>query len=419
MNGDPGSGATRCRRTQRWSAALAAALLCLSPLTAQEKPSAKDDDEVSKLGPVDPYTGGDAAAMAAAGIVAYGPFPWADGHGTPDIDRVLGERRVLWVETAHFRIGFSMKSAPWPEAAAAKKQLQEEVKALRKKLPKVAEKPKKLDPWLRLHLYAQRCEQAYAQFHALIGTTDADFPAKGTRPGEGAYLGMPGKFLVLLFQKQSDMGRYMDRFCNMKADSSMRFYHDKTHSMLLAVAAEGLDGFDESGLHGHFLYALWHNLMNGLNGFRFPLPHWFAEGIAHCQARKVESDFLNIQIRDDEAVAEEKQNNWPVKVRRRAQHDGTWFPFETMVQWTDWKELGYHAHSQSWSRLDYLLQLDREKVGAMLRKLKNVPADGTFDGQAAQLRTLAQRLLFETFEFDAATFDQKWREWVLKTYPKK
>jgi hypothetical protein len=32
---------------------------------------------------------------------------------------------------------------------------------------------------------------------------------------------------------------------------------------------------------------------------------------------------------------------------------------------------------------------------------------------------MAQKLLIELFELDAATFDQKWREWVLKTYPKK
>ena len=388
-------------------------------LGAQDKPAPKDEDEVKKLGPVDPYTGGDKALMAAVGIVAYGPFPWADNFRTEDVDRVLGEGRMLWVESAHFRFGFNMRSIAWPEPAGAKKALQEEIKALRKKLPKIPEKPKKLDPWLRLHLAVQRCEQAYGEFQQLIGATDADFPAKGKQPGEGAYLGLPDKFLVLLFQKKSDMSRYMDRFCNHKEDSSMRYYHDKTFQLVQAMSAEGLESFDESGLHAHMVYALWHNLMNGYQGFRYPLPLWFAEGIAHWHARKVESDNLNIQIKDDEAVAEEKQNNWPVKVRRRAQHDGAWFPFETMANWAKWDEMGYHAHSQAWSRIDYLLQSDREKVGLMLKKLKSVPSDGTYEGQAGQLRVLAQKLLFELFEFDGPTFDQKWREWVLKTYPKK
>jgi hypothetical protein len=408
---------SRCT-TQVVQLASAALLLFAAVLPAQDKPG-KDDDEVQKLGPVDPYTGGDATLMAAAGVVGYGPFPWADNHRTEDIDRVLGANRVLWLETAHFRIGFNMKSVAWPEEAAAKKALQEEIKALRKKLPKVPEKPKRLDPWLRLHLAAQRCEKAYADLQQLIGVTDADFPARGNTPGQGAYLGMPGKFLLLAFQKKSDLARYMDRFCNRKEDTSARHYHDKSCQLLLAVAAEALENFDESGVHGHVVYSLWHNLMNGLNGYAYPLPHWFGEGLAHWYGRKVETVFLNIPIRDDEAVADEKQENWPLKVRRRAQHDGTWFPFEKMVAWAKWDELGYHAHSQSWSRVDFLMQLDREKVGLMLRKLKEVPPDGTFDGQAPQIRTIAQKLVFDLFGFDAATFDQKWREWVLKTYPKK
>ena len=230
---------------------------------------------------------------------------------------------------------------------------------------------------------------------------------------------MPEKFLVLLFQKQSDMVRYMDRFAGRKDDTSMRIYHDKSHQMLFCVSADGMEGIDEGGLHGHVLYAVWHNLMNGYNGFSYPLPHWFAEGIAHWYARKVPTEFLNVQIKDDEAVAEDKQTNWPVKVRRRAQHEKLCIPFATMSQWAKWEDLGYHAHAQSWSRIDYLMQLDKQKVGEMLRQLKAVPADGTWDGQAPKIRALAEKLVFDLFGMDAATFDLKWREHVLKTYPKK
>ena len=84
-------------------------------LPGQDKPPPKDDDEILKLGRIDPYTGGDAAAMALAGVVAYGPFAWADHVTTADVDRVLGEKRFLWLETAHFRIGSSMPSIGWPE----------------------------------------------------------------------------------------------------------------------------------------------------------------------------------------------------------------------------------------------------------------------------------------------------------------
>ncbi len=401
---------------------VATTVLLLGLLPGQEKPTpgtTKEEDEVQKV-QIDPYTGGDQALMAAAGIVAYGPFAWADAFTTADVDRVLGDRRVLWMETAHFRLGLGLKPVNWPEEPDERKALQEEIRQLRKKMPRIQEKPKKLDSWLRLHLYAQRVEACYSDFEKFLGVTDADFPAKGTAPREGAYLGLPGKFLVLLFQKKSDMGRYMDRFCGQKNDTSMRFYHEKSCQMLACFAAEGLEGFNEAGLHGHVIYAVFHNLLNGYNGFLYPLPLWLDEGLAHWYSRKTPAKTINVQIRDDEAVAEDKQNDWPVKVRRRTQHQGNWFPFAVMAAWEKWEDMGYHAHSQSWSRVDYLMQTDAGKLGLMVQQLKNLPpATDSYAVQGAQARALAQKLLFDLFELDAATFDTKWREWVQKTYPKK
>ena len=406
------------RASSEWNATLVRALVLLAlwllPCPAQDKPGSKEEDEVAKA-LVDPFTGGDVAVLKAAGLCAYGPFAWADSKRTTDVDRVLGENRVLWLETKHFRLGSNLRSVGWPEDGDERKFLIEELKALRKLLPKVPEKPKRFDPWLRLHLYAQRCEKAYHQFQQLVGHTDADFAA----PGAGPYLGMPDKLLVLLFQKQSDMVRYMDRFCGRKDDTSLRFWHEKSQQMSLTVNVEGFEGMTEFGLHGHVVHAMWHNLINGYNAFKYPMPLWLGEGIAHWYSRKLPSEFLNVQIKDDEAVAEDKQANWPLKVRRRAQHDGVCFPFQKMVEWVKWDEMGYHAHAQAWSRVDYLMQKDPAKLGLLLRKVKSVPSDGTYEGQAAQIRSLALQLLQELYDLDPAGFDLKWREWVLKTYPKK
>src|SRR5262249_27588678 len=84
---------------------------------------------------------------------APAPFPWADGQRTTDVDRVLGERRILWLETGHFRIGCNLASAPMPVPQDQRKYLLDELKRLKKKLPRIDDKPKRLDPWLRLHLY--------------------------------------------------------------------------------------------------------------------------------------------------------------------------------------------------------------------------------------------------------------------------
>ena len=102
---------------------------------AQEDPpgTTKDDEDVLKAGREDPYTKKAPALMKQAGIVGYGPFPWADFATTDDIERVLGKGRFLWMETDHFRIGLNLKTARWPTDQEKRKYLRDEIKQLRKK----------------------------------------------------------------------------------------------------------------------------------------------------------------------------------------------------------------------------------------------------------------------------------------------
>ena len=386
------------------------------PLLAQKK----DDDEIQKLKEGDPFTKQDPDVMKALGVERYGPFPWADHFSTTDIDKVLGEGRMLWMETEHFRLGFNLKTAALPQVSDERKAIAAECKLLNQKCRKIPAKPKRLGPWLRVHLYAQRCEQAYAEFCQLVGVTDKTFEKGSQVIGKGPYLVMPDKFLLMMFQKKSDMARYMSRFCeNTSADDSMRYFHSKTGQMVLCISQEGMEGFDAQGLHGHMLYALWQNMLNGYRGYNYPMPLWFSTGIAHYYSRQIETKFVNARVSDTESVDRESQNKWAEKVFKRARHDGATMTFEQLNGMTDWEKFGFHAHTQSWSRVDYLMDRDKFKVGLMIDKLKSVPASGDWEAQGAQLRRMMPKLVFDLFELDGAAFDEAWREWVLKIYPKR
>jgi hypothetical protein len=354
--------------------------------------------------------------MAAAGVVAYGPFPWADQLSTDDVDRVLGERRVLWLETAHFRIGSTLAAAPMPEAQTQRKALLDELRDLRRRLPKAPPGPRRLDPWLRLHLYAQRAEDLYASFQRLLGVTDASF-AGGPEPPDGRYLGLPDKFLLLLFQKKADLARYLDRFCGVHSELPLRHYHQKSKQMLFVVAVEGFEQFDEPALHSHVVYSLAHNLLSGYRGYAYALPQWLAEGLAHWYSRHVETAFINVAIRDADAVNDLDKHEWAKKVRLRAQHDGATFAFEQMLAWQKFDDLGYQAHVQSWSRVDWLMSLDPQKVGQLVHRLKSLPPPVDAAGMPHATLVQAQlAALAEIFQLDPASFDRRWREWVLKAY---
>lgn len=395
---------------------LSVCVLVCAPLMAQRK----DADEIAKLKKGDHYTGKKESSMKALGVERYGPFPWADHVSTADVDKVLGEGRMLWMETKHFRFGFNLKTSPLPEFSAERKAVVLECKKLNKKCRKIPAKPKKLGPWLRVHLYAQRCEKAYSEFAELVGVTDKTFDSRSKAVGKGPYLGLSDKFLLMMFQKKSDMARYMSRFCNGTiADDSMRYYHDKTHQMVLCISQEGMEGFDAAGLHGHMTYALWQNLLNGYRGYQTELPLWFSTGIAHYYSRQVKTQYVNARVGDTESVDQDSQNKWVQKVLKRSKHEGATISFEDLSAQSDWDSFGFHAHTQSWSRIDYLMHLDKVKVGLILNKLKSVPGGGDWDAQAKQLRRMLPKLIFQMFDLDGPTFDANWRKWVLKTYPKR
>lgn len=393
---------------------LAVWLTTASALLAQGK--AKDDDEIGRT-PVDPFTGGNAALLQAVGHVAYGPFLWSKDTRTEDIDRVLGEGRVLWLETQHFRIGCNVKSVPLPEKQGPRKALLDEVAALKKKLPKVPEKPKRLEPWLRMHLFAARAEKAYAEIESMLKTGGAQIGTAASPP-DGPYLGLPDKPLLLVFQKKSDLARYFDRFCGVQADRSFNYYLPTSHQMLFGVSAEGLEIADDPALHSHVLYGLVAGLTTSIRGYTYRMPPWLSEGVAHCLSRRVETDFVNVTVKDDESVDQERQHLWAQKVRARAQYERTRIPFATMMTWPDLTAMGYHGELQAWSRVDYLMQQDPAKLGALMWKLKSLPpATGPMPQEQVAAAQIAA--LQETFGLDPATFDAKWCEWVLATYPKK
>jgi len=401
--------------TRLYPVLIASALLCV-PLSAQKK----DDREFARLlEKGDPYTKQDPEMMKKLGIERYAPFPWADHFSTADIDKVLGEDRVIWMETRHFRIGLNLKTAPMPADSKERKALHQECKRLNKLCRKIPSKARKLGPWLRIHLYAQRCEKAYEEFSKLVGVTDKTFDQRSKVIGRGPYLGLPDKFLLLLFQKKSDMARYMKHFCNTQADDSMRFYHEETGQLVLAISQEGMEGFDASGVQAHALYAVWQNLLNGYRGYAYPLPMWFSTGIAHYYSRKVKTKFVNARITDAESVNREEQNKWAQKVFKRCRHEGATLTYEQLTAMNDWEKFGFHAHMQSWSRIDYLMSLDSQKVGLIIDKLKSVPSTGDWDAQRKQLERMLPKLLFSVFEIDGETFDENWRKWVLKNYAKR
>ncbi|MBL8754803.1 MAG: hypothetical protein JNK15_15975 [Planctomycetes bacterium] len=348
----------------------------------------KDDEGVVKAGLKDPFTGGDEKLMKQLGVVAYGPLVWADDLRTGQIDKVLGEKRIIWMETEHFQFAFNFSTAPVPEDAEARKIVNAELARLNKKCNKLPARASKIETWVRLHLYAMRAEELYADFAKLVGHDDAS----------GTCLGQKGKFPILLFQKKSDLARYLDRFCGIKSETPMRHYYNKTGQNGLALSAEAEEVRDEAFVYAQFRNLLVETFCSANGG----APRWLSVGLAHWYERKIPSRVIMAAIKDGESVDVHTQHLWHDKMKNRAQHEKLLVPF---AEFSGKVDFGYYDHLQAWSRVDWLLTTDREKFGKFMAELKN--------GYSSQRQIEA---LQTVYGMEPEVFDAKWREWVLKTY---
>ncbi len=337
-------------------------------------------------GAADPYTGGVPKAMQAAGVVAYGPFPWANDLRTEDVDKVLGENRIRWIETEHFVIGSTLATANAPANGDARKAGNADLARMKKRHGRFPDRASKIDPWLRLHLYAHRAEQLYAELATLVGHDDAS----------GTHLGQKGKFALLLLQRRSDVARYLDRFCGMRSQMSQRCSYPATGQSGFVLGAEGDDPYDEATVHAHFRHHLVQVLCDAAGG----LPYWASLGLAHWYERQVPCDVMMATIKDDESVDEHTQNKWATKLEKRAQHEELLIPFAELATKTDF---GYWAHLQAWSRVDFLMRTDRTKLGAFLAGVRGSASS------AVQVEQLDAAL-----GLPPESFDEKWRAWLLR-----
>ena len=404
----------------RSAACAAAALLALvaGPLSAQEK---KPGDEAFRE---DPYTGNQPEALAAAGYLSFHPFRFAEGADTAAMEQVLGDGvEMLWVETAHFKIGSSL-----PEYLITDPEERERVRAelerLKLRLPKVKPKERKLDPWLRLHLFAQRCEETWAEFDRIFGLAGVEFPAGpgakvgGVYRGEGPYWGMGDKFTVLLFEKESSYGRIKQKYLQgVGGEASARYLFPKSDSMLFAAHVQGSNMDGDGVLHCALVYNLIHNFVDGTCHYSFPVPPWLSTGLAHHFARAI-SPKQNYFTEDKAYTPDEKDVwNWPPRVHARVKNE-VWPTAAKLFAIADAAELKYTDHMMAWSRVDYLVRERQPAMGAFLLGLKAQIAEGRAP-TAAEIAAQHDRAFTAAFGMDAAGFDAAWTAWVLKTYPKK
>ncbi len=409
----------------------AARIACLLVLAALAHPAAAQQDPGSSTPEVfeatDPYTKNKREALDKAGYFSFGPFPLADGIQTPDVEEVLGGVRVLWVETAHFKLGSLLHTYRRGTDDQEEKRLADELRRLAKKVPRIQTNARELDPWVRLHLYAQRLEEQYAEFQTLAGVTDADFTGKpaadakaAVSMGPGKYLGSEMKLSVLLTEKPTQIDRFARRWIQT-GDSSWYRAMLPGGSWFFGVAADVVRDLGtplDSALHALVASNVSYGMTSAFRGTLHSRPVWFAHGLALLEGRKVEPRWCMYVVRDSPGPEDETWK-WEQRLGGLVANNfvASW---DEMLEWPSSSKLEARHHMTAWSRVAWLAETDRAGFQKLLRALTDPPeAPGKDPAAPGFPAEIQKKRLQAALGRTPAELDEAWRKWVKKKYPRK
>ncbi|MFT7077180.1 MAG: hypothetical protein ACJA0P_003201 [Planctomycetota bacterium] len=370
----------------------------------------------------DPYTkGGDPELMKAAGYVSMGGFEFGPAPDTTvETNKYLSYLEIRWIETEHFEIGVSL-----PQVKVTQSE-REKVRAELTQMQaffgdEIDPRTRVLDPWLRAHLYAKRVEEHYDAIQAMLGVSDKDFadnrPIWNQRAkymGTGPHLGQIGKYEILLLPSEGAAKTYLRDRLGLTTKLTQRWNVIQRDSMTVIIHTDqGKLRVDES-LHGHLVFNLTHNLLNGFKHYSYDMPVWIMEGAAHWFERQYNPRFNTFDASEGSAAEKSSKSKWEPEAKKLVS-SGKAPSFASMIGLRTFSELELSHHFVLWSIFDYLMKVHPEFLAKYFDStagLKN--AEGFDDYSRFQDE---QRAVFkDELKMDYRTFEAAWKEWVLATY---
>ncbi|MFN0241867.1 MAG: DUF1570 domain-containing protein [Planctomycetota bacterium] len=364
-----------------------------------------------------PYCHNDPVLLEAAGLVNHGGFEFGL-NDTAKVDELLTGVQVHWLETKNFKIGLALGIGKIK--FEDKKRYIAELTRLQTMLPDVKPETATLDPWLRVHMFAQRAEDLHARFLDLIAGHDFVFndgksqSLIGDYRGEGPYLGMKRKYEILFLPNATLQTKFLAAHTGLQTKNSQRWHYVDHGSIGVICHTEEGALRQDLALHGHLAFNLAHNLFDGLLHYSYDTPVWLHEGLAHVFEREIQVDSNSFDSSEGAVPQVSSKSNWKAEVLKiLAQGDAP--RLAELVSLKSYAELKLDHHFVLWSMVEYLMKTQPEGFGKFLWAMKRcTDAQGVPTG--ANLPEHQRTQFRECFEMNYAEFDEAWRAWATVNY---
>jgi len=355
----------------------------------------------------------DPELMRASGTLSHGPLP----IGTADSAAIVAKlpaAQWLFIETAHLRIAYSL--GPATVDLGDKARIQAELARLRAVLPDVPKEPKKLDPALRLHLLAMKCEELHARFQKLLGVTDADFPAERdfNRPfmGIGAHLGERDKFELVIHSTIAAHQLFSKELAGVAPENALRYHIPTVHKLIASVPAEDPDLRDERWLFPHVAHLLSHMFLCAYKHFTYDPPLWLDEGLALCLEKEIEPASTTQEGEEGGLKVTHGPRDWHEGIRKLLAEGGEKRLAQLMTI-HDVGQMGLAEKLTAWSIVRFLLDEHGPAFAQFLGRIKG-QLDATGAPSGKDLPELQRRALKDIWDWTPVTLDEAWKAWLAK-----
>jgi hypothetical protein len=246
----------------------------------------------------------------------------------------------------------------------------------------------------RAHLYAIRAERILAHFSALTGNT---------KP----FLGMMGHYEFCLFEDYQTHHRFVDKYMGRAMDKMGAQGHQKEPPNFFFYSTyEGLAQGSDRNLSNHFIHSVAHNLIDGYDNYIEETPAWLEEGLAHYYERREHTAFHTFCWAEGKPPTMFEKPEWAATILnlvRRGKDASLSLWCEKLLP----GELTAEEQGICWSIVKWLIETEPVRFAAMIDKAQDFYAKPT-----------STQCIEHAFGVSPGVLHQRWREHVLKEYPK-
>ena len=169
----------------------------------------------------------------------------------------------------------------------------------------------------------------------------------------------------------------------------------------------------DTALHGHMVFNLAHNFLDGLKHYSYDTPIWLHEGLAHFLEREVSPTYNSFDSSEGGIAEETNKSKWHKETRSLVRGNDA-VRMASLMSLRNYAELELEHHFTTWSMVRYLVEEHPDEFAAFLLALKGwKDADGIADG--SNMPQKHRDSFREHLGWTYAQFDTAWSEWVMAT----